>query len=471
MLAVNCDRCHHGCFTPEVHRCYFISPILLNDRATLPECVASLERDVETERSTQEAVSRILDEVRREDLAAVFHYTEAFDRVRLDAGNFRVTREAMAEARARMLREEPQLMADLEGMAADIRRFALAQRAALKDVDLPLLGGGSLSGGRACERWVPMRTAGVYIPGGRAFYPSTLAMTVIPAQVAGVSRIVGVTPPKPEGPDPLVLATADLLGLEELYTVGGAQAVAWLAYGEPSVDLVAGPGNRFVAEAKRQLVGRCGIDSVAGPTEVLVIADSSADPAWVAEDLLAQAEHDPDAAAVLLSEDRALLDAVSRELAARAEASPRKAILDQSLSRFARLIETNRELAIEFAQAWAPEHLELVVRDPEAWLPHLTTAGAIFAGRYSAESFGDYGTGPNHVLPTNRTARYSGPLGVQTYMKRQSILSLESEFAARLSPRVARLADAEHLHHHAESARLRGDQAGHPAEHSEGHRA
>jgi histidinol dehydrogenase len=232
--------------------------------------------------------------------------------------------------------------------------------------------------------------------------------------------------------------------------------VAWLAYGEPSVDLVAGPGNRFVAEAKRQLVGHCGIDSVAGPTEVLVIADDSADPAWVAEDLLAQAEHDPDAAAVLLSEDRALLESVARELAARARTSPRKEILEQSLAHHARLIETTRALAIEFAQAWAPEHLELVVRDPETWLPHLTTAGAIFAGAHSAESFGDYGTGPNHVLPTNCTARYSSPLGVQTYMKRQSILSLEPALATELAPRVARLAQAEGLHHHAESARLRG---------------
>ncbi len=281
-------------------------------------------------------------------------------------------------------------------------------------------------------------------------------LTVIPAQVAGVTRIVGVTPPRPEGPDALVLATAALLGLEELYTVGGAQAVAWLAYGQPSVDIVTGPGNRFVAEAKRQLVGRCGIDSVAGPTEVLVIADATANPVWVAEDLLAQAEHDPDAAAVLISEDMALLERVSQELARRVEDSPRKAILEQSLSRFGRLIQAPRELAIEFAQAWAPEHLELVVRDPENWLPFLTTAGAIFAGTHSAESFGDYGAGPNHVLPTGRTARYSSPLGVQTYMKRQSILSLEPGLAAELAPQVGRLADAECLHHHATSARLRG---------------
>lgn len=432
-------------------RCYFISPIRLFDRAELPGWVASLERDVEVERNTEETVSRILADVRRQGLVAVFRYTETFDGVQLDEGTFRLSREVMAEALARLRREQAQLIRDLEGMANGIRRFAAAQRAVLQDVDLILPGGG-----RAQERWVPLRTAGVYIPGGRAFYPSTLAMTVIPAQVAGVTRIVGVTPPRPEGPDALVLATAALLGLDELYNVGGAQAVAWLAYGEPSVDIVTGPGNRFVAEAKRQLVGRCGIDSVAGPTEVLVIADATANPEWVAEDLLAQAEHDPDAAAVLISEDLEFLECVSRNLVQRVESSPRKAILELSLSRFGRLIQAPKELAIEFAQTWAPEHLELVVQDPENWLPALTAAGAIFAGSHSAEAFGDYGVGPNHVLPTGRTARYSSPLGVQTYMKRQSILSLEPTLAAELAPQVGRLADAECLHHHATSARLRG---------------
>lgn len=413
-------------------------------------CVASLERDVEVERDTEETVGRILADVRRQGLEAVFRHTGTFDGVQLDESTFRIAREVMEASLARLRREQAPLIRDLEGMAKDIRRFAEAQRGVLRDLDLALPGGS-----RAQERWVPLRTAGVYIPGGRAFYPSTLAMTVIPAQVAGVNRIVGVTPPRPEGPDPLVLATAALLGLEELYTVGGAQAVAWLAYGEPAVDIVTGPGNRFVAEAKRQLVGRCGIDSVAGPTEVLVLADGSADPAWVAEDLLAQAEHDPDAAAVLISEDRAFLDQVALELTQRVAASPRKAILDQSLARFGRLIQAPQELAIAFAQTWAPEHLELVVQDPETWLPSLTTAGAIFVGSHSAESFGDYGAGPNHVLPTGRTARYSSPLGVQTYLKRQSILDLEPALAAGLAPRVGRLADAEHLHHHAVSARLR----------------
>jgi histidinol dehydrogenase len=297
-----------------------------------------------------------------------------------------------------------------------------------------------------------MGTAGVYIPGGRAFYPSTLAMTVVPAQTAGVARIVGVTPPRAEGPDPLVLATAALLGLEELYTVGGAQGVAWLVHGEPRADLVAGPGNRFVAEAKRQLVGRCGIDSLAGPSEVLVIADSGAQPATLAEDLLAQAEHDPDAAAVLISEDGALLAAVAGELETRVASSPRRTILEASLGRHGRLVQAPREVAVAFAQAWAPEHLELAVADPQAWLPGLTTAGAVFMGESAAEVFGDYGAGPNHVLPTGGTGRFSSPLGVATFMKRQTVLEMDPSLAGTLAPRVARLALAEGLGHHAHSA-------------------
>ena len=429
-----------------MYRCYFIA-IQLIDRAGLPGTVASLCRDTGIEEETRDVVSHILDDIRLEGTPALFRLTERFDGVRLDEASFRVDPAQARAALAGLRLSNPGLISDLEGMVDGIRRFALAQKDALQDVDLALPGGG-----RARERWLPMRCAGVYIPGGRAFYPSTLAMTVIPAQVAGVARIVGVTPPKPEGPDPLVLATAALLNLEELYTVGGAQAVAWLAHGEPRVDLVAGPGNRFVAEAKRQLVGRCGIDSLAGPSEVLIIADRHADAATLAEDLLAQAEHDPDAAAVLISEHGALLEAVEAELAARVASSPRRKILEESLGRHGRLFLASREVAIAFAQAWAPEHLELAVADPETWLPELTTAGAIFMGEPTAEAFGDYGAGPNHVLPTGGTGRFSSPLGVATFMKRQTVLELEPALAGILAPRVARLAEAEGLHHHGQSA-------------------
>ena len=409
------------------------------------------------EEDTRKAVAAILGDVRQRGLPAVLDWTERFDGVRLDPATLRIPASALEAARADLDRNQPDLMAALREMIANVRRFAEGQRTCLQDLSLALPGGGTVG-----ERWCALQAAGVYIPGGRAFYPSTLAMTVIPAQVAGVARIVGVTPPKPQptlpgawGVDPLVLACAAELGLTELYPFGGAQALGWLAYGEPAVDLVAGPGNRFVAEAKRQLIGTCGIDALAGPTEVLVIADASADPAWLAEDLLAQAEHDPDAAAVLVSADRALLAAVDAELQSRVAASPRRAILEQSLAAHGRLVCAERDIAIALAQAWAPEHLELAVADPDAWLPFLTTAGAVFIGAPSAEAFGDYGAGPNHVLPTDRSARYTSPLGVATFLKRQSLLRLSPTDAAAMAPWVQRLAEAEGLPHHGRSAALR----------------
>ena len=409
------------------------------------------------EEDTRKAVAAILGDVRQRGLPAVLDWTERFDGVRLDPATLRIPASALEAARADLDRNQPDLMAALREMIANVRRFAEGQRTCLQDLSLALPGGGTVG-----ERWCALQAAGVYIPGGRAFYPSTLAMTVIPAQVAGVARIVGVTPPKLQptlpgawGVDPLVLACAAELGLTELYPFGGAQALGWLAYGEPAVDLVAGPGNRFVAEAKRQLIGTCGIDALAGPTEVLVIADASADPAWLAEDLLAQAEHDPDAAAVLVSADRALLAAVDAELQTRVAASPRRAILEQSLAAHGRLVCAERDIAIALAQAWAPEHLELAVADPDTWLPFLTTAGAVFIGAPSAEAFGDYGAGPNHVLPTDRSARYTSPLGVATFLKRQSLLRLSPTDAAAMAPWVQRLAEAEGLPHHGRSAALR----------------
>lgn len=446
-----------GSFTHEVYRCYFIPITDLTNRADVPGWVAALARSGEAEEDTRKAVAAILADVQRDGLSAVQAWTERLDGVRLDPAALRIPELALEAARADLDRRQPGLMAALREMIANVRRFAEGQRGCLRDLTLPLPGGGTVG-----ERWCALKTAGVYIPGGRAFYPSTLAMTVIPAQVAGVTRIVGVTPPKPSptlpgawGVDPLVLACAAELGLTELYPFGGAQALGWLAYGEPRVDLIAGPGNRFVAEAKRQLIGTCGIDALAGPTELLVIADGSADPALLAEDLLAQAEHDPDAAAVLVSADHDVLEAVSAELHVRVATSPRREILEQSLGAHGRLVCADREIAIALAQAWAPEHLELCVSDPENWLPSLTTAGAVFIGNPSAEAFGDYGAGPNHVLPTGRSARYTSPLGVATFLKRQSLLRLSPDDAATMAPWVEQLAEAEGLVHHGRSAALR----------------
>jgi len=418
---------------------------------SIPRVLERLERDPAVETETRGVVSRILADVKAEGLDRALAYGREFDGVDVDRASVRAEPDAMRGVALALDREAPDLMAALRTMITHVRAFAVAQRAALSDVSVALPHGGMVG-----ERWVPLERVGMYVPGGRAFYPSTLVMTVVPALVAGVSRVVAVTPPQGQGLDPVLLATAHLVGLDELYTIGGAQGIAWLAHGDPRVDLVAGPGNRFVAEAKRQLVGTCGIDSVAGPTEVLVLADQAADPARVAEDLLAQAEHDPDAAAVLGSTSEVLLEAVLAEVTARVAESPRREILEASLSRFGFLLHGSRETLIAFAQRFAPEHLELVVRDPDEWKDKLTTAGALFVGSASAEAFGDYGVGPNHVLPTNRTARYSSPLGVATFMKRQSLLSLSDADASAMSPWVARLADAEKLVHHARSARLRG---------------
>jgi len=440
-----------------VFRCSFISPSFLRNDADRSALLGGLSRDPETEVGTQRVVADVLAEVRAHGFPAVREATRRFDGLDLDPELLRVPRETMAAALARAEVERPTLVAALRELIGGVRRFARAQRTALSEVSLGLSGGGTVG-----ERWVALQAVGVYVPGGRAFYPSTFAMTVIPAQEAGVKRIVAVTPPRPEGVDPLILTTAALLGVEELLTVGGAQAIGWLAFGE-GVDLIAGPGNRFVAEAKRQLVGTVGIDSVAGPTELLILADASADPAWLAEDLLAQAEHDPEAAAVLVSADANLLQAVAFELRTRAEASPRRAILEQSLSRFGRLVQADRAEAIAFAQAWAPEHLQLCLADAETWVPELTTASALFVGTASAEAFGDYGLGPNHVLPTLRTARFSSPLGVATCLKRQSVLRLSEADAAAAAPWVAELAAAEGLHHHGASAALRGPHHSQPA--------
>lgn len=418
---------------------------------SLSHVLGTLARDAAVLASTRATVESILGEVKRGGLERALAYGREFDHVDVELDAVRISEDTMRAVALGLHADDPGLADALRTMIEHVRRFAEAQKASLQPVTVNLPGGGTVG-----ERWVPLERVGVYVPGGRAFYPSTLVMTVVPAEVAGVSRICAVTPPQKGGLDPVLLATAHFLGLRELYTVGGAQGVAWLAYGEPSVDLVAGPGNRFVAEAKRQLVGTCGIDSVAGPTEVLIIADDSADVNHVAEDLLAQAEHDPDAAAVLCSSSATLLDRVAARVAERVAVSPRREVLEASLERYGFLLEGAFDQVVELARAWAPEHLELVVRDPENWLPKLTTAGALFVGGASAEAFGDYGVGPNHVLPTGRTARYSSPLGVATYMKRQSVLSLSAEDARTMAPWVERLASAERLVHHAESAKLRG---------------
>jgi histidinol dehydrogenase len=310
------------------------------------------------------------------------------------------------------------------------------------------------------QRVTPLRRAGVYVPGGRAAYPSSVLMNVIPARVAGVDRVVMTTPTPGGEPNPVVLAAAHIAGVDEVLRVGGAQAVAALAFGTESlepVDKIVGPGNRWVAEAKRQVFGWVDIDMVAGPSEILVIADASADPVHVAADLIGQAEHDPDAIAWLVTDSPELAAAVPAELEALLEENPRRDIARAALAANGLIVVVSSiEEAALVAELRAPEHLELLVREPLALAGRIRNAGAIFLGHHSPEPVGDYYAGPNHVLPTGGTARWASPLGVYDFLKRTSIIGYSRERLARDAPDVVRLAEAEGLHGHAAAVRVRG---------------
>jgi histidinol dehydrogenase len=310
---------------------------------------------------------------------------------------------------------------------------------------------------RLGQRVTPLARVGLYVPGGKAAYPSTVLMNAVPAKVAGVGELVMASP----NPGPMVLAAAALAGVDRIVSLGGAQAVAALAFGTDSiarVDKIVGPGNAYVAEAKRQVFGQVGIDMVAGPSEILVICDAGTPAEWVAMDLFSQAEHDEAAQAIVLSPDAAHLDAVESAIGALLDEQPRREIIGKSLAARGALIET-RDLAeaCSLADRIAPEHLELAVREPQAWLPRLHNAGAIFLGRWSSEAIGDYCAGPNHVLPTSGTARFSSPLGVYDFQKRTSVIEVSRAGAERLGRVAATLAEEEGLHAHARSARLRFD--------------
>jgi histidinol dehydrogenase len=309
------------------------------------------------------------------------------------------------------------------------------------------------------QRVTPLDRVGVYVPGGRAAYPSSVLMTVIPAHVAGVAEIVMVVPTPGGARNPLVLAAAHLAGVTRAFAIGGAQAIAALAYGTatvPAVDKICGPGNAYVAAAKRRVFGAVGIDMIAGASEVLVIADGSANPDWVAMDLFAQAEHDELAQSILVTPDAAMIDAVAASAERQIGQMPRRAIIAASLAHRGALIKV-RDLdeACLVANHVAPEHLELAVAEPSRLLPKIRHAGAIFMGHHASEALGDYCAGPNHVLPTGRTARFSSPLGVYDFQKRSSVLDVSVAAARALGPVAATLAEGEGLAAHARSALYR----------------
>jgi histidinol dehydrogenase len=309
------------------------------------------------------------------------------------------------------------------------------------------------------QQVTPLDRVGLYVPGGKAAYPSSVLMNAIPAHVAGVAEIVMVVPTPDGARNPLVLAAAHLAGVARVFTIGGAQAIAALAYGTetvPAVDKICGPGNAYVAAAKRRVFGAVGIDMVAGVSEILVIADASANPDWVAMDLFSQAEHDELAQAILLTPDATLADAVAASAARQIAEMPRAAIIRASFAHRGALVRV-RDLdeACAIANRIAPEHLELAVADPQSLLPKIRHAGAIFLGHHTSEALGDYCAGPNHVLPTGRTARFSSPLGVYDFQKRSSVIAIPAEAAQVLGRIAATLADGEGLPAHARSARYR----------------
>jgi len=399
-------------------------------------------------------VADIIADVRRRGDAAVLDYTARFDNVRaarLD--ELAIDRAAMRAAYDAIPGEQREALA-----AAAQRIRAYHERQA---------GGGfsmrDANGTELGQRVTPLDRVGLYVPGGKAAYPSSVLMNAIPAQVAGVRDIVIVVPTPGGVRNPLVLAAAHVAGATHAYAIGGAQAIAALAYGTETiaaVDKICGPGNAYVAAAKRRVFGAVGIDMVAGVSEIIVIADASANPDWVALDLFSQAEHDELAQAILLTPDDALIDAVARSAQRLLPDMPRAPIIAASLARRGALIRT-RDLteACAIANRIAPEHLELAVAEPEPLLREIRHAGAIFVGHYASEALGDYCAGPNHVLPTGRTARFSSPLGVYDFQKRTSVLRIDPRTARTLAPIAVTLAMGEGLAAHARSAQARLDAA------------
>lgn len=394
------------------------------------------------------SVEAILNRVRSEGDRALLALSEQFDGVRPDP--LRIPSAALEAAWQAC---EPALQRSLELAHERILDFHRRQLPADLEVTGP-------HGERLGRRWRPVQLAGLYVPGGRASYPSTVLMNAVPARVAGVQRLVMVTPPGPGGmPNSTVLAAAHLAGVSEVYRIGGAQAVAALAYGTesiPRVDVISGPGNLYVTLAKKAVYGRVAIDSLAGPSEVLVIADHSAQVDQVAADLLAQAEHDPLAAAILLTTSEDLATAVPAALERQLAGHPRAEITRAAIRDWGLIVHCDSlETAAELSDCFAPEHLELLVEDPEPLAARIQHAGAIFMGPHTPEAVGDYLAGPNHTLPTSGTARFAGALSVETFLRHTSLIRFNREALESTGPAVITLAESEGLHSHAESVRRR----------------
>ena len=416
------------------------------DTKALREYLSARTQEISTD--ILQKVNTILQDVRSRGDEAVRAYTKDFDRI--DISQFRVSQEEIDAAAAQC---DPVFCQAMMKAKENIEFFhrAQVQNSYLQQKEMGIYLG---------QRVLPLSAVGIYVPGGRAQYPSSVLMNAIPAKVAGVSRIVMVTPPNSQGGiNPNIAYAAKIAGVTEIYRVGGAQAIAALAYGTesiPAVDKIVGPGNIFVASAKKLVYGKVDIDMIAGPSEILVIADEGADPVCAAADLLSQAEHDPMASAILLSTSEKLIQDVNAELKKQSAVLPKREIVEKSLADYGKSILCDSlEECIEFANAIAPEHLELMVRDPMKYLNSVRNAGSVFLGYYTCESIGDYYGGTNHVLPTNGTARFSSALGVDAFIKKSSFLFYTEEALTAYGNDIIAMATEEQLEGHANAVRVR----------------
>lgn len=425
--------------------------IITLDDASMKNILADmLRRDPNNYDSYTKTVEAIVENVKNRRDEAVFEHTREFDHADLDASNIRVTQEEIEEAMAQV---DEGLLAVMKKSMDNIRRYHEKQK---RNSWFDAQPDGTILG----QKVTALESVGVYVPGGKAAYPSSVLMNIIPAEVAGVKRIVMVTPPGKDGKvNPVTLTAAHLAGATEVYKVGGAQAVAALAFGTqsiPRVNKIVGPGNIFVALAKKAVYGHVSIDSIAGPSEILVIADDSANPRFVAADLLSQAEHDELASAILVTTSMELAKKVSDEVDGFLKVLSRGDIIAKSLDNYGYiLVADTMEKAVETANNIAPEHLEIVTANPFEVMTKIQNAGAIFIGEYSSEPLGDYFAGPNHILPTNGTAKFFSPLGVDDFIKKSSIIYYSREALEKAHKDIELFAESEHLTAHANSIRVR----------------
>ena len=396
-----------------------------------------------------ETVSSILKDVRDNGVTALVEYTNRFDHRSIGNGDLEVANTALQQALADIPADLRQALEHAAERIREYHQHQTGQSWTYRDQDGSTLG----------QRITPLDRVGIYVPGGKAAYPSSVLMNAIPARVAGVSEIVMAVPAVNDEISPVVLAAAQVAGVDRVFSIGGAQAIAALAYGAepvPAVDKIVGPGNRYVAAAKRLVFGIVGIDMIAGPSEVVIVADESADPDWIAMDMFAQAEHDEDARAILVTTDASLPDRVEASINRQITQMERAGIIRTAMENNGALILAGDvEQACAIVNRLAPEHLELAVQDPDRYLAGIRHAGAIFLGHFAAEALGDYCAGPNHVLPTSRTARFSSPLGVYDFQKRSSLIECSAASASELARTATVLARAEGLSAHARSAQLR----------------